>query len=166
MAHYEQDETGQWWYCFGNQGRRYKAEERFCEHCSNPFIINRNCPTRFCSPECAHTATACAGPNNGNWNGGRYIHGPSGYVFILNPNHPHADANGYVREHRLMMEQTLGRYLEPIERVHHIDGDRQNNQPKNLRLISHSDHTALHHAQGDLSMPPPWPKGKSRSKHR
>ena len=59
-----------------------------------------------------------------------------GYVTLRMPGHHLADAQGYVREHRLVMEQKLGRRLEPGEVVHHIDEDRTNNAPENLELFT------------------------------
>ena len=49
--------------------------------------------------------------------------------------HPNADARGYVPEHRLLMEQHLGRFLEPTEFIHHRDQDRLNNDISNLELL-------------------------------
>jgi hypothetical protein len=60
---------------------------------------------------------------------------------VWKPDHPHAAQNGYVREHRLVMEQELGRYLDPQEVVHHRDGDPTNNAPANLEVFaSHAEH--------------------------
>jgi hypothetical protein len=38
----------------------------------------------------------------------------------------------------------LGRVLLPGEHVHHIDGDRTNNAPANLDVLSQSDHRSRH----------------------
>lgn len=73
-----------------------------------------------------------------NWKGGRIIN--KGYYAVLSHGHPHATAIGYVLEHRLVMEKKLGRYLLPSEIVHHIDGDKLNNHPDNLCLITREKH--------------------------
>lgn len=50
----------------------------------------------------------------------------------------------YVREHRLVMERVLGRKLEPVEDVHHIDRNKRNNHPSNLVVLTRSEHAQLH----------------------
>lgn len=69
----------------------------------------------------------------------------NGYRQIRMPSHPHADSIGYVKEHRLVMEDYLGRYLESTEVVHHIDEDKLNNSIDNLELCLKEIHTSYHH---------------------
>ena len=56
------------------------------------------------------------------------------------------------RLHRYLMEQKLGRKLEFNEIVHHIDGNKFNNNIDNLELISRSDHMSMHKEVKELSL--------------
>jgi hypothetical protein len=88
-----------------------------------------------------------SGELNPNWKGGKRMD-KSGYILIYFPNHPYADGDGYVREHRIILEKHLNRYLFPQEVVHHINGDKSDNRIKNLLLLpNESEHQKLHAKQ-------------------
>ena len=67
------------------------------------------------------------------------------YHAIYCPDHPNAWPNGYMLLHRIVMESVVGRILSDHEVVHHVDGNKRNNTPSNLVLMTPSEHTRHHH---------------------
>lgn len=68
----------------------------------------------------------------------------NGYELVHMPKHPCAPRNGYMREHRLVMELHLGRTLKKEEYVHHINNDKSDNRIENLYLTNMSEHMSIH----------------------
>jgi hypothetical protein len=52
---------------------------------------------------------------------------------------------GYVAEHRMVMENTIKRILNKGECVHHLDGNKSNNEINNLLLChNNKEHSLVH----------------------
>lgn len=66
------------------------------------------------------------------------------YLYAVVPEHPNANKYGYVLAHRVVMENILGRLLERGEVVHHKDGNKHNNDPDNLQLMTAKEHCKHH----------------------
>jgi hypothetical protein len=126
-----------------------------CKSCYSILRLNPDA-SRFGSDE--HRARLAAGqahgPNrrekSGKWKGGRFVDG-IGYVRVLPPDDyegKRVHGGRYVHEHRLMVEQAIGRLLADGEIVHHRDRDRAHNVFTNLALLpSVSAHRRLHVAE-------------------
>ena len=120
---------------------------------------------RYCSNECRYKSPeylnklseALQGSGNGMWKGGVVSHS-DGYLYERAFDHPYA-SNGYVLQHRLVVERHLratdpesvylsdvnGKsYLRPKVVVHHKNFDRKDNRIENLEVLSTGDHQRLH----------------------
>jgi hypothetical protein len=91
-----------------------------------------------------------SGSGGANWNGGIH-HTGKGYKMIYSPDHPNATARGYVMEHRLVMEDEIGRLLKENEVVHHKNGIKDDNRPENLKLMTFCEHSAKHNREREIS---------------
>ena len=148
-----------------NLGNHTKRTLVNCDYCGKEFV-KRDCEIQdsqhnFCSHHCADTYNRgannyfygkkhsketieinkrahlgkSAGELNYFWNGG-IRHRQDGYIQIKNSLHPLADSDGYVMEHRLVMEKFIERYLTRKEIVHHINEIRDDNRIENLMLFA------------------------------
>ena len=106
----------------------YKPQLVFeCPGCGVSFTrartaIKKNKP-KFCSISCA----AKVQPRRKDFGDG--FVDKNGYRLLKR-------GGKYIPEHRLVMEAVLGRRLSKCETVHHVNGQKLDNSPKNLELWS------------------------------
>jgi hypothetical protein len=112
---------------YPSEARKYKLI-----YCSNKCRVADSTPPHLLGSESSH------------WKGGR-LTTTQGYISVKITNHPNANSDGYILEHRLVAEQTIGRFLKNTEIVHHINGIKIDNRPENLYLFfSNSAHIKSH----------------------
>ena len=148
----------------GSRAKEYTCVERECSVCGVRWYTRIHEARKVVSGGCRScTSRIGRATNNKPMKGLASPHysGPrrltdKGYVDIkLVPGDPwydHAPAGQakkstgsvrYMAEHRWVMANVLGRPLERWEQVHHIDSDKQNNDPSNLILVEHRVHNAI-----------------------
>lgn len=137
---------------------------KICVNCGKQFFRNKY-PSgveeafpkyqkrKYCSLYCARHSEQIKGvlkknignmENNPHWLGGRNKR-DDGYIEIMCPLHPYANHNGYVMEHRLVMEKNIKRFLTPKEVVHHINEIRDDNRIENLKIFENTGYHLNHH---------------------
>lgn len=67
----------------------------------------------------------------------------NGYLEVFYPEHPY-NVDNWVLLHRLVMEDHIGRHLEPDEVVHHLNEIKTCNEIWNLFLTDEKEHTLIH----------------------
>jgi len=135
------------------QTQRWVAEQLGCTNQSVSRLCRRfGIRAQRRGPRC--------GPGHPEWKGGRHTD-KDGYVLVWVEDHPHRRKHTrYMFEHRLVVEAHLGRYLDPGEVIHHIDGNKQNNTIANLELFSSNADHLRHELTGRV---PRWTEdGKRR----
>ncbi len=121
-----------------------------CKICGKTFEVKpyRKKSAKVCSYKCRYQSQkGQTGSKSNSWKGGKYNHG-DGYIYIHKPNHPFCNKQGYVFEHRLVVEKHLGRYLKPKERVHHLNKIVSDNHIKNLMLFKNGNYHRWFHKKG------------------
>lgn len=136
---------------------------RTCGACRTTFQDGphwRGRPRQYCSNPCRLAAlNALPRPDKMRLTG-RHVT-PKGYVRVMKDGR-------WQMEHRVVMEDRIGRPLTRAERVHHVNGDRSDNRPENLLLYaSHVDHLAAEHLDGEgwthlSAVATPWAVSPSR----
>lgn len=161
--------------CEGEYIKNHNPNYMKCEVCGKLIYVKPRDQKRFkhitCSYECMGKLrkTTYLGTNNPNYGNTGFKNPLSvakrisnyGYVLLKMPDHPMAMDGGWIKEHRFVAEQFLMtneqsisingvRCLSKKYDVHHIDGNRTNNDVANLQILTRSEHSKLHQKKKHL----------------
>lgn len=126
-----------------------------CDNCQKENKVSywnvKNKPTHLCRT-CSNkkTATERVGLGYKPWNIGKTYQKCRGKFYINSYGYKmyyigdKSYKGGYVSEHRIVIELQLNRRLKKGEVIHHIDGNKINNNPKNLFLTTPTEHREVH----------------------
>jgi hypothetical protein len=78
---------------------------------------------------------------NPRWKGGLKKKGER--ILIKTPGHPRADAQGYVTRGALALEK-IGVVVPRNIHIHHVNEDKTDDRPRNLKPLTNSEHRKLH----------------------
>lgn len=125
-----------------NVGQTKTPIEKVCQYCQKAFSVKPSQSMRkYCSRQCDANAkqyTAIDRMHNG-----RHVRiDRKGYLWVWEPTHP-KNFRGWVSEHRFLMEQQIGRYLETREHVHHKNDIKDDNRLDNLEILDIKKHNSL-----------------------
>lgn len=108
------------------------SEMRKCGICGSEFVPpKRSRPGLFCSARCRNTNNSRV--SNARRSAAQRGTGSKWYV-----------KQGGRHQHRVVAERKLGRALAPGEIVHHKDGNKKNNHPDNLEVMTQAQHMREH----------------------
>ena len=157
--------------CEGEYRRKQSPLNYTCDYCGKLFHrkesrIKKNKKWNVCSQQCniEIRKLKMSGENNhqynlkgdlnSSWKSDERI-SAYGYKLIRCLDHPFKNCDDFVFEHRLVAEKYLltedtsieicnKKYLSPDFVVHHIDFDKLNNSPCNLKIMKLDEHTLFH----------------------
>lgn len=117
------------------ENRKKGSEWRSCLQCGKRFWANPStvksgrgkCCSRACSSKSQRVERMIT---------------TQGYVLVECERHPRAKKTGKVLEHILIVEQDIGRLLRKDERIHHLNGKREDNRIDNLEIRRVGTHPA------------------------
>ena len=116
-----------------------------CEQCGVEFLGRQGarCCTRSCSAKMAHAEGRANTIQPRTPNPGRRKMA-NGYVRMWVPEGtPGRPKNGLMMEHRLVMQEHMGRPLEAWEIVHHRNGVKDDNRVANLEVVTRARHAGM-----------------------